>query len=85
MGCILLDDAIVKSDLLSSTEKLVYGVILALSNSKGYCYASNEYIAKRVSLSKRTITKAIGELKKLNYIRVENIDYQRRIYLTHRV
>lgn len=81
MGCILLDDTIVKSDLLSSTEKLVYGVILALSNHKGYCYASNEYIAKRVNLSKRTITKAIGELKKANYIRIENIDYQRRIYL----
>lgn len=83
MGCILLDDSIVKSKKINSTDKLVYGVILALSNHKGYCYASNDYIAKRVSLSKRTITKAISDLKKANYIKVETVDYQRRIYLTH--
>lgn len=81
MGCILLDDSIVKSKKINSTDKLVYGVILALSNNKGYCYASNDYIAKRVSLSKRTITKTISDLKKANYIKIETVDYQRRIYL----
>lgn len=80
MGCIILDDSIVKSEKINFTEKLVYGVILSLANNKGYCYASNEYISEKVNLSKRTITKSIGELKKVNYIRVENVNFERHIY-----
>ena len=83
MGCIILDDSIVKSNKINSTDKLVYGVIKALTNNKGYCYASNDYISKKVNLSKRTITKSIGNLRKANYIRVETINYQRNIYLTN--
>jgi len=85
MGCIILDDSIVKSKKINSTEKLVYGVITSLANNKGYCYASNEYIANKINLSKRSISKAISDLKKANYIRVENDEYQRKIYLTHNV
>ena len=81
MSCIVLDDSIVKSNSINSTDKLVYGVIKALSNNLGYCYANNDYISKKVNLSKRTITKSIGNLKKANYIRVEIINYQRKIYL----
>lgn len=85
MGCIVLDDSIVKSNSINSTDKLVYGVIKALSNNLGYCYASNDYISKKVNLSKRTITKSISNLRKANYIRVETINYQRNIYLTTNV
>lgn len=81
MGCIVLDDSIVKSNSINSTDKLVYGVIKALANNKGYCYASSDYISKKVNLSKRTITKSISNLRKANYIRVETINYQRNIYL----
>ena len=80
MGCIILDDSIVKSNKINSTEKLVYGVILSLANNKGYCYASNDYISDKVNLSKRTITNAISELKRANYIRVENVNFERHIY-----
>ena len=82
MGLIVLDDSIVKSNSIGSTDKLVYGVIKALTNNLGYCYASNDYISKKVNLSKRTITKSISNLRKANYIRVETINYQRNIYLT---
>lgn len=82
MGLILLDDSIVKSNSIGSTDKLVYGVIKALTNNLGYCYASNDYISKKVNLSKRTISKSISNLRKANYIRVETINYQRNIYLT---
>ena len=83
MGCIILDDSIVKSNSINSTDKLVYGIIKALSNNLGYCYASNDYISQKVNLSKRTITKSISNLRKANYIRVETINYQRNIYLTN--
>ena len=85
MGCSVLDDSIVKSISINSTDKLVYGVIKALTNNKGFCYASNDYISKKVNLSKRTITKSISNLRKANYIRVETINYQRNIYLTSEV
>ena len=81
MGCIILDDSIVKSKKINSTDKLVYGVIKALASNKGYCYASNDYIAQKVNLSKRTITNSIKNLKQANYIRVEIINYQRNIYI----
>ena len=83
MGCIVLDDSIVKSNSINSTDKLVYGFIKALTNNLGYCYASNDYISKKINLSKRTITKSISNLRKANYIRVETINYQRNIYLTN--
>lgn len=83
MGCIILDDSIVKRNKINSTDKLVYGVIKALTNNKGYYYASNDYISKKVNLSKRTISKSISYLRKANYIRVETINYQRNIYLTN--
>lgn len=82
MGYIVIDDSIVKSNSISSTDKLVYGVIKALTNNLGYCYASNDYISKKINLSKRTISKSISNLRKANYIRVETINYQRNIYLT---
>lgn len=85
MGCIVLDDFIVKSNSINSTDKLVYGVIKALTNNLGYCYASNDYISKKINLSKRTISKSISNLRKANYIRVETINYQRNIYLTSNV
>ncbi len=82
MGCIILDDSIVKSNSINSTDKLVYGIIKALTNNLGYCYASNDYISKKVNLSKRTISKSISNLRRANYIRIETINYQRNIYLT---
>ena len=85
MDCIVIESSIVKSNSINSTDKLVYGIIKALTNNLGYCYASNDYISKKINLSKRTVSKAISNLKKANYIRVETINYQRNIYLVNDV
>ena len=85
MDCIVIESSIVKSNSINSTDKLVYGIIKALTNNLGYCYASNDYISKKINLSKRTISKSISNLKKANYIRVEPINYQRNIYLVNDV
>ena len=55
MDCIVIESSIVKSNSINSTDKLVYGIIKALTNNLGYCYASNDYISKKINLSKRTI------------------------------
>lgn len=85
MDCIVIESSIVKSNSINSTDKLVYGIIKALTNNLGYCYASNDYISKKINLSKRTVSKAISNLKIANYIRVETINYQRSIYLVNDV
>ena len=76
MDCIVIESSIVKSNSINSTDKLVYGIIKALTNNLGYCYASNDYISKKINLSKRTISKTKSNLRKANYIRVETINYQ---------
>lgn len=78
----IFEDTMLKDDSINSTDKLVYGIIGVLSNSKGYCYANNDYLSKQLNLSKRTITNSIGKLKKAHYIKIENENYQRKIYLT---
>lgn len=67
-------------------EKLLFGEVTALSNVKGYCYASNNYFAELYSVDKVTISRWINHLKKLGYFKIE-IDRndkkqitQRRIY-----
>ena len=85
MDCIVIESSIVKSNSINSTDKLVYGIIKALTNNLGYCYASNDYISKKINLSKRTVSKAISNLRRANYIRVETINYQRNIYLVNDV
>jgi len=81
MSCIVIDDDIIKDIKLNSTDKIVYGLIKSLSNSTGYCFATNDYIGKRTNLCKSTISNTIRKLKKCNYIKTETVDYQRRIYL----
>ena len=81
MGCIVIEDSVIEDTKLNSTDKLVYGLIKALCNNKGYCYVINDYIGKRANLSKSTISNTISKLKKYNYIKTETVDYQRRIYL----
>lgn len=80
MGFIKIDDDMVKIENISSTDKIIYGIIRSLACQTGYCYASNGAIADKTPFKKRTISKSISSLNKANYIRIESIDYQRRIY-----
>ena len=68
---------------LSSTSKLLMGLITTLSMQNGYCYASNKYLSNLMKVSKRTITNCISLLKRKNYIEIENIPNIRKIYLAN--
>ena len=57
---------------LKPNAKLLYGEITALSNAKGYCYASNRYFAELYDISRiQTISDWVGQLQKLGFITVE--------------
>ena len=73
---------------LKANEKLLYGEITALTNEKGFCYASNNYFANLYNVSKTSVSKWISNLEKHKFIRLEmtykkgskEID-QRKIYI----
>lgn len=62
-------------------EALLYGTILALSSEKGYCYASNRYLAKRLGTTEDTIGRWLRRIKKYLFIIGHQSKY-RRIYCT---
>lgn len=53
---------------ISSTQKLLIGLISSLSNLKGYCYASNEYFSNCLNIKKITISQCISDLEEKGYI-----------------
>lgn len=72
---------------LTLFARLLYGELAALANARGYAWISNQGLASRYGVSKRTVITAIGSLTELDYIRTE-VEYdengavtQRRIYI----
>lgn len=55
---------------LKANAKLLYGEITALTNEKGYCWASNQYFADLYEVSKQTISTWIKDLRERGYISV---------------
>ena len=68
---------------LSSTTKLLMGLITTLSMKDGYCYASNRYLSNLLKVSKRTISSSITTLRRNNYLKIDNDDSARKIYLAN--
>jgi hypothetical protein len=56
---------------LTANAKLLYSEFTALSQEKGYCFASNSYFAELYGVSKETISRWISLLSNKNYIRIE--------------
>lgn len=74
---------------LPPAAKLLYAEITSLAQSKGYCWANNEYFAKLYEVSERTIRRWIEQLTQLNFIRIafnfvggKNEIDQRLIYIS---
>lgn len=58
---------------LSSMEKLLYAELTALSNSRGFAFPSNEYLATLYGTSERSISRYIFNLQNFGYIRINEI------------
>ena len=74
---------VIQDKKVSSTAKVLMGLITTLSMKDGYCYASNRYLSNILKVSKRTITSCITSLKRNNYIKVKNEINSRQIYLAN--
>lgn len=57
-------------DLLRKPKAiLLYGHIATLANTKGYCWATNEYFAKQLKVDKRTVIDYVNLLVNKKYIK----------------
>ena len=68
MKFIVLELEILDNDALTSTDKIVYGYIVALSQNKGYTYIKIEKLAKITHLSVRQLNRCIAKLIYFDYI-----------------
>lgn len=64
---------------LTSTEKLLYAEITALTNKEGICWASNHYFSKLYNVTPDYIRKMIRKLEKYNYIKTQLIFKDKRV------
>lgn len=56
--------------LLNASEKMFYGELVALSGSKGYCWAKDTHFATLYDKSAKSISRWMKKLVKLGYIRL---------------
>ena len=54
---------------LSPNAKLLYAEITSLCNSKGFCFATDDYFCKLYELSKSSIQRLLVALEQKKYIR----------------
>lgn len=72
---------------LKANEKLLYAIITSLTCKEGYCFASNEYLAEKLGVNRKTVSSWISDLRDKNFIIVElirngnNQIIQRKIYI----
>lgn len=74
-----------KNNELSDGDKLTLTLIISLSQKHGMCYAKNNYMAKELGKTPRSITNHVATLRNKGYITytLENLT-DRKIYLTEK-
>jgi len=68
---------------LTDFEKLLFAEITSLSNTWGYCTASNKYLADLYDKKPETVSRSLSRLNSKDYIEIyfhENDSAQRRIF-----
>ena len=79
MYFLIIPSNVYMNDKITSDAKICYGLILSLSNTLGYSYAQNDFIAEHLGISVRTVQRDIRELSEAGLIRLEYIANKRRL------
>ena len=64
---------------ISLSQKVVLGAIYGLSKDEGYCYISNESLAKLLYVTPKSIETHISRLVKLGLVKNIGKKYDRRL------
>lgn len=74
---------------LSFKARIMLTHIYSLSAKKGYCFASNDFFAKKLGISISTVQRTIRELEKIEIVEVQLMDSKigtsREIYINLRL
>lgn len=65
--------------------KVLYSEITALTNERGYCFASNDYFSMKYGVTPKTITTWVQSLERATFVIVDidqKRDHKRRIYVS---
>lgn len=68
---VVIPASILERTDISSTEKIVYGEILALSRRSGICFATNVHISQTLGIAERTIRISLSNLVKVGLVKVQ--------------
>ena len=83
---IIIPDRVLEDDSLSPRAVILYGILLRMQQQKGYCFATNSYLSKKLKLNKRRTSALINQLLSLGYIQASSEqegEYQgRRLFIT---
>ncbi len=71
MYYIIVTHSVYADRTLQDGAKLLYGLILSLSQKDGFCYAENSYLAETLNKEARTIQLYLSALKEKQYIYIK--------------
>jgi len=67
----ILPNKVLFDDTLKPNAKLVYVFVSSLCAEKGYCWASNQYIADQFKIASSTVSALVSELVNAGYLHIE--------------
>lgn len=65
---LMIPQVVAQDKRLKGNEKLLYGHIFSLTKKEGYCWATNEYLADLMGVSKDCISRYITHIIELGYL-----------------
>lgn len=69
----IITDPVLSSKTLKPNAKLLFAKITSLQLSKGYCYASNEYLGESIDVRPDTITRLLRQLADEGFLDVQMV------------
>lgn len=67
----VIPDTVLSATNIKPNAKLLYAKVTSLQTAKGYCYASNRYLADGLGIEPDTVTRLLRELVEAGYLRIE--------------
>ena len=78
IGHIYIPAHIMDRNDLTLVEKVLYGKIIGLTEKKGYCYSTNEWLAHQIGLSYSGVSNSISKFVRLELIKREIIRNEKK-------
>jgi hypothetical protein len=70
---------VLADDELSSTDRLVFGLLMLFDHPTNHCFVSNKYLSLILKSSTQTISNSISKLNLLNYLKIKNPSNEHRV------